>query len=458
MSFFKRPKDKDFIESETRIIDEMNHLNENPVSRKMPLTTNLSKEIEQPDECEITITEAQAREFRYQVLGLLNNQSKVLQEMYSNSDSKVNEKKLRNECLKILTTRIFTDQSFTQADCKYIVDQLVSYVIGFYKIESLIDDLDIAEVRCLAFDNIRYKKKGVTYSSDIKFADEKDYKQFVNSIAVRNKNTLSELNGMPVFTDVKSSKDFILRIIITDPMLTAINSPYMIIRKQSKRKKHIEELIREEMMTEDVAEYLRKRIKNKKGLIVTGQGGAGKTTFMNALIEEYPFGRSGEFIQESDELFADKHPDMMFKHVLRNKGEGRISYELDNFTEKALLEGLDLLGIGEIKGKEAASFIQAAYTGQDCWCTVHGQSAQDGIYSMANYIMQATGYDFDSCLSMMTGIHTVVFMDKYKVREICEVYGFDFKNKRLMTKIVYKYGSIPIKTSKKSEEINVNIA
>jgi len=323
-----------------------------------------------------------------------------------------------------------------------ILDEFSKYLWGYYVLEPLICNQNISDIKCISHNQIRIKENGIRKDSNIKFLNEKDYKQFVQFVAVKNRTNLSDMNAVQTFTDKDSNPDFILRFTITTEFVNSVNVPYMHIRKISKKKYRLGELIALGMLTDKQALYLKKMVSESGGIIFTGKGASGKTTLMNTLIEEIPHDKSGLFIQENEELFTlpksrGGHPDMMFEHIVSNKGEGKINYDLSTLTRAGLLQDLDYIGIGEIKGEEAADFMKASYTGQQCWATVHGKNSTEAIYKLADYIKQAVHYEFDECLRMLTGIETVVFLKNFKVEEISSVKGFDEKTKTLIIERVF---------------------
>jgi pilus assembly protein CpaF len=130
-------------------------------------------------------------------------------------------------------------------------------------------------------------------------------------------------------------------------------------------------------------------------------------------------------IQENEELFSDIHPDLMFCHVVTNRGEGKINYELQDLARGGLLADLDYFIIGEIKGAEALYFLNAAYTGHKCWASVHGISSTEAMDKLADYVKYASDYSKEDALRMLHNIDTVVFMKDFKVAEISEIVGWD---------------------------------
>ena len=178
-------------------------------------------------------------------------------------------------------------------------------------------------------------------------------------------------------------------------------------------------------------EFLIEEAKTSTGILFTGKGASGKTTLMNAMIEEIPHDKSVMVIQENEELFTVSHPETMFQHIVTSRGEGKIQYDLSDLARNGLLVDLDYFIIGEIKGGEALYFLNAAYTGHRCWASVHGVNSTEAMDKLADYIKYESDYTKEDALRMLRGIKLVVFMSDFKVREISKVVGWDDEKKNL---------------------------
>ena len=321
---------------------------------------------------------------------------------------------------------------------KEAIKEFEKQVWGYGILDELINDPDISDINLLAYDNIRVKKKGKRMPTDVKFKDKQDYGAFVRYIAVKNKVSLSDLNALQTFTDNVSNDDFILRITAATPFTMDNGQPCVNIRKISKHKITLDKLVEFEMMSEETKQYLIDIIRQGKSIIVCGKGASGKTTLLNALLDVYPEDRRGLVIQENMELFSNTHPEMIFQHIVLNRGEGKIKYGLQDLAEKGLVFDLDLFVIGEIKGAEALYFLNAAYTGHSCWCSIHGVNSTEAIDKLADYVKYASDYKKEEAMQMLKHMDVVIFLKDFKIHEISEVEGWDNENKKLIYKDVYR--------------------
>ena len=327
------------------------------------------------------------------------------------------------------------------------LEKLEKYIWGYYVIEDLINDDNISDIKIYSEDNIRIKMFGKRFSGNVKFRDANDYRRFVDIVCSRNKVNLSDLDAIQIFTDIDSNEKFRLRFNLTSSIINCNKKPVVHIRKIPKHKKSLYDLAHNvdidgnpyPMFPEEMIPFLIWMAEESSGIEFTGKGASGKTTLMNAMLDVIPEDCSGDVIQESDELFSD-HPDMMYQHVIQNRGESKIKYTLKDLAINGLLTDLDYFIIGEIKGGEAAYFMNAAYTGHKCWSSVHGVSSTEAMNKLADYVKYETDYSREDVLRMLHYMRFVIFMKDYRIEEISEVVGYSEETHDLVYRPVYKRG------------------
>ena len=321
-------------------------------------------------------------------------------------------------------------------DKEVILSQINRWAYGFYILDPLIDADEISDIMVLAPDDIRVKVGSARYNSNFKFNSVTDYSTFITGIAVRN-NLDIRGKAIHVFSDTQTNDKFRLRLNIVLPYITSTEYPYFHIRKICKNKRGFDYLLKAGMLDTNIMNYLVDRARNGKGMIFTGKGASGKTTLMNTLLDCIPFDKSGLVIQESEELFSDVHPHLMFEHITENSANSNLRYGLQDLARNGLLTDLDYFIIGEVKGAEAKYFINAADTGHKCWCSVHAPSALDAIDKLADYVTYESKYSKDEAAYMLKDLGTVIFMKDFKVCEIAEISGWDNEKKCLTYTPIY---------------------
>lgn len=298
------------------------------------------------------------------------------------------------------------------------------YIFGYSRLSPLIDDRTISDIRVVSYDNIRIKREGRRMDAGISFMSEKEYRQFIDYIATKNQVNISNLNAIQRFTDSFSHPDFILRFTISMPLVNTYSEPYLCIRKVPKVFPQMRELIAQNMMSRETAELLITRFRQGSTLICGGNS-SGKTTLLNALKETLPDDTAVLVTQQADELTTRFHPDMMFLHSLPGTGESTVSYDLKDISIAGLTMDVDFFIIGEVKGGEALYLLNAAYTGQLCAATIHAPSADRAPDKLVDYAMYESRYSRNELMKMFTCFQTLVFMERFRVKEIFACNGWN---------------------------------
>ena len=81
-------------------------------------------------------------------------------------------------------------------------------------------------------------------------------------------------------------------------------------------------------------------------------------------------------------------------------------------------------------------FLNAAYTGHQCWASVHGINSTEAIDKLADYVKYESVYSKADVIRLLRTLEVIVFMDDFKVKEISEIVGFDEETQRLVYKRV----------------------
>lgn len=317
-----------------------------------------------------------------------------------------------------------------EEDLKAILSNIENKVIGLGKLTPLIEREDITDIKILDYNNIRIKRKGTfdeNYSgsnlmdredSGIKFKDEREYEKFVNLLATNNKSNLANTNAEQIITDPFTSDKYILRIAIATNFVTSNRKHIVHIRKIPKFKDDLFGLEEKKYLVKEEREYLSEAMKKGASILVCGKGSAGKTTLINALLEEFPKNKAGLIIQESQELFSDTHPELIFLNITGGNSENDIEYNLQQHSVFGLKVDIDLFGIGEITGKEAYYFGNAAYTGNQVIGSIHAFSYKGALPKLIHYAEAEIS-------EMLEDMDIIVYANNFQIREIAEVSGYN---------------------------------
>lgn len=114
---------------------------------------------------------------------------------------------------------------------------------------------------------------------------------------------------------------------------------------------------------QDYVNFLRKAIVAKKNILISGGTSTGKTTLLNACLKEIP---QDERIITLEDVREVHIPHQNTCHLLASKGEqGLAKISMSQLVEVCLRLRPDRIIMGEMRGAEAADFLNATATGHD---------------------------------------------------------------------------------------------
>lgn len=402
--------------NKVNLIEELNY---NKVHKNIQQDNNNDKEI-------ISLVDDIIKEFTDKKSYLINDVEK----------GELPESVINDEVLNYLDKKGI---SFDVPDRNTLIKKVTDYLFGYYLLQDLIDDDDISDIKVLAYDNVQIKIKGKRVPSSIKFTSKESYEIFFNYLVIKLGGSLDKRNAVQLLSD-KTQNKFYLRISLSSEFINSSNSPYIVIRKIPKDKYSLEVLNgKYNMLNKDIYDYLNKAAKVGLNILMCGEGGSGKTTLINALLDKVAFSKSVLVIQEIEELHS-KHPNMMFQEVKYKTGESDIEYSLSRLSRLAMTEDIDMIVIGEIKGKEAMDLFKVMGTGHIGWASVHTNSSKEAPDKLVDYMEEAnTRLERSALLKMLAAIDVIVFMKDFKVMEVTEVSGFSECTKELTFNPVFKF-------------------
>lgn len=151
--------------------------------------------------------------------------------------------------------------------------------------------------------------------------------------------------------------------------------PCFCIRRHGSLKLTLEDLRENRIISEECALYLKDAIARRRSIIVCGRTGCGKTTFMNALLNE-----AASLNPDDRAICIEDTPELTlhFKNSVKLKA-------CDGTDPGALVRATlrmrpDRIIIGEVRGCEALDLIDALSSGHSgAMTTMHAGSAQEAL-------------------------------------------------------------------------------
>lgn len=183
------------------------------------------------------------------------------------------------------------------------------------------------------------------------------------------------------------------RILNGTARLTAIIPPVSdhvsaTIRRYALRRQSLESLVGLGSLTPAASNFLALAMRASASTIVSGPPGAGKTSFLSALMAAVPADhciRSGEEVRELHVpilhgAYYEARPPSL-------DGSGEI--RLRDLVKMILAMRPDLIVVGEVRGAEAFELTRAVNAGCGMAATIHANSAVDALKALVNAALMA---------------------------------------------------------------------
>ena len=139
---------------------------------------------------------------------------------------------------------------------------------------------------------------------------------------------------------------------------------------------------------EDPIAFLREAVKDRRTILISGGTSTGKTTFLNALLREVPVSERVIVVEDTAEVQLHGPNDLGLIAVKGELGEALIN--TDDLLQAALRLRPDRILLGELRGKEAVSFLRAVNTGHPgSFSTIHANSTSGALEQLALMVMQS---------------------------------------------------------------------
>lgn len=146
--------------------------------------------------------------------------------------------------------------------------------------------------------------------------------------------------------------------------------------------------VREFIDAGNLSGALREAVRSRLNLLISGGTSTGKTTFLNALINEIPSSERLIFIEDTPELQV-RHANAVGLLAARSAlGEADVS--ANDLVSASLRMRPDRIILGELRGREAFAFLRAVNTGHPgSMTTIHADSVAGAVEQLALLILES---------------------------------------------------------------------
>jgi pilus assembly protein CpaF len=293
---------------------------------------------------------------------------------------------LRDRVLVDIRRHLSEEQGISRDDRERLASEIADDALGHGPLERLLADDSISEIMVNGPYDIWIERQGRLFDTKVRFDDESHMRRIINKIVAEVGRRVDESSPM---VDARLPDGSRVHIII--PPLS-LSGPLITIRKFSKKRLNLEELIRLGSLSTESVEFLERCVHAELNILISGGTGSGKTTLLNALSASIPDEDRIITIEDAAELQLNQ------RHVLRLESrpkniEGEGEVPIRELVRNSLRMRPDRIIVGEVRGAEALDMLQAMNTGHDgSLSTVHANSSRDALARVETMVLMA-GFD-----------------------------------------------------------------
>ncbi len=302
-------------------------------------------------------------------------------------DKRLSEDDLRRRVNEQLHAALAQERApLSAADKAQLIQDVADDILGYGPIDRLLKEDDVSEVMVNGPDNVYVERNGKLEKDPVTFVDDVHLRRIIDKIVGEVGRRIDEANPL---CDARLPDGSRVNAVI-HPL--AIGGPFLTIRKFSKEKLQIDDLIRYGTLNAHAARFLQACVVGRLNVIVSGGTGTGKTTTLNVLSSFIPSDERIVTVEDAKEL--QLHQDHVLALEARPANiEGRGEITIRDLVKNCLRMRPDRIVVGECRSGEALDMLQAMNTGHDgSITTVHSNSPRDTLARLETLVLMA-GFD-----------------------------------------------------------------
>ena len=270
-----------------------------------------------------------------------------------------------------------------ETERKKIIKLVVDEAIGLGVIETLLEDASITEIMVNRYDEIFVEIEGTLQRNELQFSSEEAVRSVLERIVHPIGRRIDEASPM---VDARLPDGSRLNAVLPP---VAIRGASFTIRKFPLKRLQMHDLIDQETLPSELADFLYLCIALRLNILVSGGTGSGKTTLLNVLAGLVEPTQRIVTIEDSAELLIN-HPHVVTleARVANSEGQGAIS--IRDLVKNALRMRPDRIVIGEVRGPEALDLLAAMNTGHSgSISTLHANGPRDALSRLETMVLSS---------------------------------------------------------------------
>ncbi|WP_342752756.1 CpaF family protein [Pasteurella multocida] len=311
-------------------------------------------------------------------------------ELLSNLDiEKIDEvqserNKLVDELTQVLYRIAGTNNVYlNSADALFMAEIVADEIGGYGPIRELMEDDTVNDILVNGPDDIWIERASILEKTDKSFVSNEQLTDIAKRLVAKVGRRIDD--GSPL-VDSRLPDGSRLNVVIAP---IALDGTSISIRKFSKSKKTLQELVNFGSMTREMANFLIIAARSRVNIIVSGGTGSGKTTLLNALSNYISHQERVITLEDTAELRLEQpHVVRLETRLAGVERTGEVT--MQDLVINALRMRPERIIVGECRGGEAFQMLQAMNTGHDgSMSTLHANSPRDATSRLESMVMMS---------------------------------------------------------------------
>jgi septum site-determining protein MinD len=332
-----------------------------------------------------------------------------------------------------VVSRILDDEDsdlVRSADAKRsLTKEILDEALGLGPLEKYLADSKVSEIMINGAAQIYIESAGKLVLAPERFTSEDQLRRIIERIVLQVGRRVDEQSPL---VDARLLDGSRINAVIPP---VALDGSKLTIRKFSKKKLGVDDLLTFGTLNKQMAQFLQAAILSRKNIVISGGTGSGKTTLLNILSSYIPTDERIVTIEDSAELqLPQEHVVRLETRPMNIEGRGEIT--IRDLVRNALRMRPDRIVIGECRGGEALDMLQAMNTGHDgSLTTAHANTPNDTLSRLETMCLMS-GMELPSKAireQIASAVHLIVQQSRLqdgsrKITHITEVLGIDAGN------------------------------
>lgn len=312
-------------------------------------------------------------------------------------------------------------------------------IAGFDILDEAYEDTTVSDIHIVSWDTIFIEKDGEDILYHKTFDDNDHYKRFVERIVGLAKKQTNKAENKILDFELFGDRFSVINEV------SAIKGHAISIRKHPETHRNRRNLIEGGTITLEQARFIDVIIQGETNTIMGGITGSGKTTSMRALLD-YSLGKNKKRVlvcEDTRELYLENKHTVDLVSIKSN--DKKLALTLYEIVLATLRLKPKYIIVGEVRGAEAISAVEAMETGHSTHMSMHGGSTWNILNRLINKYMtkmaelgiEVVERIIGSALDYVMIQHNIPGIG-FRITSIDEI-SYDFVNHKFVVNPIFKF-------------------